>query len=509
MNPKQRLVQLLDEPYGDLQKWVKGYIPDHYKRISIDREEQIRLATDGLFALAEEFGKVPYFTQAVIAGAMLSPDYDKITVCACFQYGKSFITGHTSLLMAYRGENVIVASNTSDLTDMIMSNVFSAIRESTEPLKQALMSDSLRKVDKIGTSLSRQKITFNKGGGVESLTLGGMFDDIAHNRAVGKGGVFIIDEAALVPDDAYYETTRREFAKTSGEKNKLVAISNPHNPGWFYDSLTGEASPRHLIVWMDALTAVQEQRWTKEQVLTSELVERNNIDGIIKYLLCELPESGMGMFENPEICDDEVQGVSYIGVDAAYKGKDNVCYARAVFHGGKVHIAEVVRVQKKNWIPGKTSTDIVKQTARVARAYGSPLTCVDVGQGIWLTEGLVKAGVDALGIHFGAGPTPNRVQHKHYTAVNALNKRAEMHLDLQQLIDSGQITFSTEAWEMVKDVWPFITTELNSRGKYKIREKEKIKQMIGRSPDELDAILLAIHAGILDSNRPAYITEGR
>lgn len=508
MNPKQRLLNLLDEasPGG---KWVKGNIPNHYKRISIDRKEQIRLATSGLFALAEEFGKVPYFTQAVILGGIISKDYDKVTVVSPYQYGKSFITGHGSLLLAYQGENVAVAANTSDLTDMIMSNVFSAIRESTEDLKQALIGDSRRKVDKIGTSLSRQRISFNGGGGVEALTLGGMFDDISHNRAVGKGDVYIIDEAAMVRDDVYMETTRREFARTDGGTNKLVAISNPHNPGWFYDALTGEASDRHLIIWMDALTAVEEGRWTKEQVLSSELVERNNSEGITKYLLCELPETGAGMFENPEVTDEEPQGISYIGVDSAYKGKDNVCYARSVFHGGSVHVAEVVQVKKKNWIQGITSTDIIKQTARVCRAYGAPLTCVDVGQGIWLTEGLTKMGITVMGIHFGAGPTLDRVQHKHYTAVNALNKRAEMHLDLQQLIESGQITFSTEAWEAVKDVWPFVTAEMNSRGKYKIREKEKIKQMIGRSPDELDAILLSIHAGILDSNRPAYITEGR
>ena len=509
MNPKARLKELIETEYEQCDPWVKGFIPTHYKRISIDRKEQIRFATDGLFAFAEEFGKVPYFTQAVIAGGMLSPDYDRVTICACFQYGKSFVVGHTSLLMAYRGEDVVVAANTSDLTDMIMSNVFDGIRLSTEPLKQALMSDSRRKVDKIGTSLSRQRITFSRGGSVESLTLGGMFDDISHNRAVGKGGVFIIDEAALVPDDAYFETTRREFAKTDGTKNKLVAISNPHNPGWFYDALTGEPDPRHLVIWMDALTAVQEGRWTKQQVLSSELVERNNMDGIIKYLLCELPETGMGMFDNPKVTDEEFDGISYIGVDSAYKGKDNVCYARSVFHGGMVHVAEVVKVEKKTWIQGKTSSDIIKQTARVCRAYGSPLTCVDIGQGIWLTEGLDKAGITVLGIHFGAGATLDRVQHKHYTAVNALNKRAEMHLDLQQLIDSEQITFSTQAWDAVKDVWPFITAEMNSRGKYKIRDKEKIKQVTGRSPDELDAILLSIHAGILDSNRPAYITEGR
>lgn len=180
-----------------------------------------------------------------------------------------------------------------------------------------------------------------------------------------------------------------------------------------------------------------------------------------------------------------------------------------MFHGASVHIAEVVRLEKKRWIQGKTSKDIIGQTARLCRAVGAPLTCVDVGQGIWLTEGLDLKGITVLGIHFGAGPTLDRVQHKHYTAVSALNKRAEMHLDLQQLIDSEQITFSTQAWEAVKDAWPFVRADMNNKGKYKIIDKEKIKQMTGRSPDELDAILLAIHAGILDSNRPAYITEGR
>lgn len=506
MTPKQRLTNLLEEQHTDLKPWVKGNIPEHYKRISADRDEQIRLATAGLFSLSDEFGKVPYFTQAVIAGGMLSEDYDRVTVVSPYQYGKTFVTGHTALLMAYRGENVAVAANTSDMTDMIMSNVFEGIRQGTEELKQALIGDSRRKVDKIGTSLSRQRITFNNGGGVEALTLGGMFDDISHNRAVGKGDVFIIDEAAMVRDDAYMETTRREFARTDGGRNKLVAISNPHNPGWFYDALTGEAEPRHLIIWMDALTAVEEGRWTKEQVLTSELVTKANMDGITKYLLCELPETGTGMFDLPKIEDGEVNGISYIGVDSAYRGKDNICYARTVAHGGRLHVAEVATIKKKTWIQGKTSKDIIRQTARLARACGAPLTCVDVGQGIWLTEGLENAGINVLGIHFNAGPTKRRVERKHYTAVNALNQRAEMHLDLQQLIDQEQITFSTQVWEQVKDAWPFITAEMDTRGKYKIREKQKIKQLIGRSPDELDAVLLSIHAAVLDANRPSYIT---
>lgn len=504
MTPKQRLEGLLKTEYGDLERWVKGSIPTHYKRINIPYEEQYRLAVDGVRRFGGEYGKVLYFTQAMISGAMTGDDYDVICVVTPWQYGKTWTTGHTALLMAADGHNVGVAANTNDMTDMIMNSVFAAIRESTDPLKSKLVGESRRRVDRIGTSLSRQKIAFMDGGSIEALTLGGTYNDLEHNRAVGKGLDMIIDEAALTSDSSYKETIRREFSRTDDKKNKLIAISNPHRPGWFYDLLTGESEPRTLIVWMDILTAIQEGRWTKELVMGSEAVKSN--DTITKYLLCELPETGIGMFDLPKITDEEINGISYIGVDSAYRGKDNVCYARTIAHGGKLHVQDIATIKKKKWIQGKTSNDIIRQTARLARACGAPLTCVDVGQGIWLTEGLENAGVTVQGIHFSEGPTKRRVERKHYAAANALNKRAEMHLDLQQLIDQGQITFSTQAWTQVRDAWPFIVAEMKTNGKYKIREKSEIKQLIGRSPDELDAVLLSIHAAILDANRPSYIT---
>ena len=78
--------------------------------------------------------------------------------------------------------------------------------------------------------------------------------------------------------------------------------------------------------------------------------------------------------------------------------------------------------------------------------------------------------------------------------LNAFNKRAEMHLDLQDLIETKTVSFTSEAYEAVKDILPFVTRERKSNNKIKINEKSEIKAQIGRSPDELDAVLLSIHA---------------
>ena len=69
-----------------------------------------------------------------------------------------------------------------------------------------------------------------------------------------------------------------------------------------------------------------------------------------------------------------------------------------------------------------------------------------------------------------------------------------MHLDLQDLIENGRISFSQQAYDLIKPVLPYITCQRTANGKIKIVEKAKVKAIIGKSPDELDAVLLGIQA---------------
>lgn len=490
---RERLNQLLAGAERGAE-WIPGRgTGAGYKRITATEEERARLANIGGRELWAAFGFKPYFSQAVLAGAMLSGDYDRITAVTPFQYGKSALTGRAALLLARRGAPVYVAANTADLTGMIMSNVYSAVRSASEAHKAEIAGDGLKKADKMGATLNRQRIGYTNGGAVEALTLGGTYQDTAHNKALGKGGAYIIDEAALVSDAVYGETLRSLFARTDGGSYLQVAISNPHADGWFYRDLTGDADPRHLVVWMDARTAVHEGRWTAAEILRKS--ERMSEDDITRYLLCELPREGLSMYPAPEIADTP-EGLHFLGVDSAYKGKDDITIAHIINAGGRLHVAEVATIQKTPWIDGVTSVDIVDTVTRVSRTYGAALVCVDVGQGVWLTEGLAARGVPTRGIAFGAGATKARVRANQYAATNASNLRAEMHIDLQDLMEHGGVTFSESAARAVAEVLPRITSTRTPAGKIQIRPKAEIKAEIGRSPDAFDAVLLGIHAAI-------------
>lgn len=489
-----------------LKPWIKGrHVPNHYKRITIGKAEQYRLAKIGGAELYGAYGVAPFFTQAMITGALLSGDYDRLTIVTPFQYGKSFTMGHAALLMARTGVNVFVGGNTSDIASIIMTNTYAAVRHASPEMKSELTGDWMKRVDKMGAALSRDNIVFSHGGSVQAVTLGGTYEDLGHNKAIGHGGAYILDEAALIPDSVYRETLRAEFNRTDGKKSVMAAISNPHCTGWFYNDLVTERpDERHLIIWMDALTAVQEGRWTAEHILTSEAAKHQ--DDIERYLLCELPGSGHGMYPEPKVTEEEGT-IHFFGVDAAYKGKDKICICDAVL-GETLHINEIAELEKTEWIDGVTSNQICDDIARVYHRYESAMVCVDVGFGVWLTEGLAHRGVNVKGINFGSGATPERLRAKHYAATNAYNMRAEMHIDVQDLMDSGKLTFSPQAYEKVKETIPHITSERMANGKIRVRPKLEIKHAIGHSPDAWDSVILAVHAWVIyQGNASEFITE--
>lgn len=440
------------------------------------------------------YGIECYYTQSLIAGCIISGDYDNVVIVTCSQYGKSWLLGHVALYQAYKKHPVYIAANTAAMTEIIMKQTLGSIPDASQEIRDSLENIDKSKIDKLARTLNKQRITTDTGGFVEEMTLGDSYSDLGKNQAVGRSGDIYIDEAALVSEDTMIEVGRRDFARTDGGKYQLVMISNPHQVGPFYDALTAnEVDDRTAIIWMDCLTAVEEERWTAEQVLSSAFMKNNS--AMTRYLLCELEASAMSMFQPPVVADKPFgERTYYIGVDAAYRGKDNVEMCLLSQGSDGLYVEEVVTLDSSNWVDGVTSADIVNQIMRVYRTYGVSQINVDIGFGVWCVEGLVRAGANAVGIAFGGAPTKARVKANHFAAVNAANMRAEMHLDLQNLIEEKQITFSKQAYAAVKDEMSLVASERKGNGRILIRPKAAVKAVLGKSPDELDAVLLAIHA---------------
>lgn len=419
----------------------------------------------------------------------------------------SYIMGHVALLRAYDGAKQYIAAGSADKTQIIMSYTTASTQEAAPEIKKALLMKPTE-LERLTTSVSKQKLAFANGGFVEPITLADAYNDnIAQNKAVGRGGDFIVDEAALLSDNTFAEMGRREFARIDGKKFKSVLISNPHRPGVFYDKLTQEDPPeRTLIIWMDALTAVEEERFDKNTVYESEFARNKSTRR--RYLLCILDADGGGMFDTPKICTEEEAEGDYtqyfLGVDAAYKGKDNIEVAVTAVGGGKIRPVHLHKIKKPQWIDGVTSKDIIKEIARIAYSYSAAMICVDVGWGVWLVEGLAGMGLNVRGVNFSETPTRARVKANHYAAKEASNKRAEMHLDFQSLIEDQALEVTQEVYDGIKATLPYVNSERKASGKIQICPKEQIKAVIGHSPDELDAVLLSVHASILFLGDTAY-----
>lgn len=490
-------------------EWIVGKIPKHYKRITVSESEALRLAKLGAATMGAAYGIKLYYTQSVIAGAILSDKYDEVIVVSPSQYGKSWLMGHIALYRAYMGEQMYITGAAANVTSIIMGHTIAASQEAAPEIRNALMIKK-DELDRLATSVSKQKLAFSSGGFVEAITLGDSYtDNISTNKAVGRAGDFIVDEAALISDNALAEMGRREFARVDGKKYMSVMISNPHKAGTFYDKLTEEPCPeRRIVIWMDALTSVEEGRWTKKLVMESDFAKHRST--MRRYLLCVLDTEGNGMFGVPEITEkpNDEYAQYFLGVDSAYKGKDNICLTlTSVDSDGKLYVDDIAKMMKTDWIDGVTSQDIIKDICRVVNNYHIANVCVDIGQGIWLVEGLAQHGIPVHGINFASTPTRERVRVKHYCATNASNMRAEMHLDLQDLIDRKGIAFSEDAYEAVKDTLPYVNCERKASGKIEIEKKSLLKQKIGRSPDELDSLILSIHAAVeFMGNSLTYIT---
>lgn len=501
----KELEALFAQESHDLEPFLIGRIPKHYKRITGTPQEQRRLAILGAKELCPAFNIKLYYSQAMIAGAILDPKYDEVVVVTSSQYGKSWLLGHIALYRAWKGAHQYIAAGTASLTQIIMGQTIAATQEADREIRRAMLEKS-DDIDKLTSQLSKQRLAFTNGGFVEQMSLGDIYSNsLTQNKAVGRAGDTMVDEAALVSEQSFIELGRREFARIDGTKYKLILISNPHKPGAFYDKLTDPNPPDStFILWMDALTAVEEERFTKEIVFNSDFAKHKST--LKRYLLCVLDEDGGGMFSMPTVrepLDDEYTQY-FMGVDAAYKGKDSIMVTLTGCSGGKIVAEKTLKIEKKEWIDGVTSEDICREIAKWAFMMNVALICVDVGWGVWLVEGLKRRGLNVIGVNFSESPTRERQKKGHYAATNALNKRAEMHLDLQDLIESDTFQCTQEVLDKISDALPYITSERKGNGKIEICPKQQVKAIIGRSPDELDSVLLSVQAAIRFLGESSY-----
>ena len=122
--------------------------------------------------------------------------------------------------------------------------------------------------------------------------------------------------------------------------------------------------------------------------------------------------------------------------------------------------------------------------------------CLDIGLGVHIYEALTRLDPDLPieAVNFSQKPTEWRVETD-YNAKVALNARAEMHLDLRDLCENWLVYINGDNYDEIIRQMREISAKTDAVGsKVRVEPKQEIKKRLGRSPDNLDSLCLAVRA---------------
>lgn len=524
MKLKERLVTRLMavHPKNELPPWFKGYIPyqSNYIRNTIPPDKRLYYAFIGWRAFMIEFNINLYFTQAMIVGAFISGDYATGRVIAIPRWGKSYIMGALADYLAKYSYHVSIVASRTNRTAKVMEHARKALRDSNAWMKDMLVDEEQRELSKADKLLgrseiaySRHNIVFKNGNKISTKSTGEAFSSKDTNENIGEGSHVLIDEMDFISEEALTELGRREFESDDGRSLILFGISNPRFLNHFYEDMTkpDEAmKANEFVVWMDVVTAIEEDniKMTADEILASDFTKTE--ESIRTNLLCEYDEEQSEFFNAPFVTEshdrlNEVTKttIATIGVDSAYKGTDGITIALTLFdsetnESRNIKILDTINLRPDEWSDARSTKEIVDGIEQIVKAYNVKAISVDVGQGSHLIVEMAQreslTSIIQYPIDFGARPTPEKVKIGIDTAVRARNKRAEMHLVLQQLMQEGRVVYSEHLRNRLLPQMRVIQTKNTDLQKMTLIDKSIIREQLKRSPDDLDAVVLSVHA---------------
>ncbi len=311
-----------------------------------------------------------------------------------------------------------------------------------------------------------------------------------HN--LGKRILLIYDEASAV-SDRIWEVS--EGALTDSDTEILwCCFGNPtQNTGRFRECF-GKFKHRWITRQIDSRTVKisnkgQIDKWILDYGEDSDFV-RVRVRGVF-------PSTSANALFGPEECDEssareyplgsQDHAAIILGVDVARQGDDS---SAIVKRQGKV--AWPIRMMK---IPDTML--VASQVAQEMDASRADACFVDEsgGYGAGVVDALRQINRDPIGVQFGGKATDARY----------FNKRSEMYFELSKWVKAGgKLPDDPELKEEL-----CATTYSFQGDKFRLCSKDDIKEVIGRSPDKADALILTFAYPVSPKNPLGTSTRSR
>lgn len=520
LSNKEKLSILLDQvtPQDKLRKAVKGRVPNHFKRNTIREREGFKKELEyyklGFTTALTRFNIELWWSQAVQYGAFLSGKYKTGYCVATPRYGKSFLCGIMANSFAFEGQNCYAVGSTKEYSNIIIQHARQILVNAHTEVKSMLSFDEQdtsqidKRLKRGLSSFSSEGFSFRNGGKLEGLSAGSNFTDPSKIHVIGRGGNMFGDEASDISPVALGHMARREFESDNGNKLIMYLISNPRSLNNFYDCMIKEdLADDEFVMWLDVVTAMEEGSitYSKDELMRSGFTITE--DSIRENLLCEFPVERSNFFNvSPIILDSfdtRKDGLEFfLGVDSAYKGSDSIQVTlTCVNEENHLFCVDTQDIKPKDWIDGVTDREIVHKIVTLANRFNVKAIAIDDGGGAHIVQplkmqrlkGTLKCPVYA--INFGGKVTEVKKIAHDPSAEYAFNKRAELHLMLRGMMEAQKVSFTVRVWNAISKEMSYVSEVQKAEDRLvKIRPKADIKKLLHKSPDELDSVMLSLHA---------------
>lgn len=336
---------------------------------------------------------------------------------------------------------------------------------------------------------------------------------IRHGKSTIITGNCVFDELQLLSPVGFRTASRFMM---EGPDTKRFCVGNPQINGHFKDLYD---DPSTFVIHANDITAIVEERMTRHGF---ELTGIPTYSNEYRYFIqTEFPDetSGTRFFSTMPLVWDKaklgepVSKYYFMGIDSAYKGADGIVVSILSLNmdteGHRWCVVEEQFDAKKRFSEWSESTtlDICLDILKIWDKYECRAGCIDIGYGIHIYEKMKQLYPEIAlePINFAAKPTEWRVENE-YNAKYAVNKRAEMHLDVKDLCENHLLYICPDTYdEAVREMREVGNSPEAS--KVKIEAKKNIKMRIGRSPDFLDSACLAVHAMILSGQLNGEVAD--
>jgi len=374
-----------------------------------------------------------------------------ITYLCCGRgFGKSFVASLLIVINFLQGKRIIaLAQNYKALNEVL----FQEIRNRLEELNIDAHIDK-----------NAMKITYGDG-----VIYGASYEGIESIRGLSRISLAVCDEAALSPPKLFETLT--PCLRGDGITGKVRLLSTPRRGSWL-NLYCKEHSDKVEVITArtaDNKLITQEQLELMKSTIVNPEIMKQELEGVM--LDIDSDASVVQLSDYP-LEDSGKEGTNYMGIDLAGLGADNNLFVVA----NKYRIEDIVSVNKAN------TFELTNIAERLIQQYKVNGTFIDItgSTSNGLLDMLVSKGHRVKGINFASKPYQERYN----------NARTEMYVETSLAIKSGLFVSN----EDIKTELAYTTISVANSGKFQLNKKDEIKEMIGHSPDEADALALSIYA---------------